>query len=135
MERQALAMTGSGDIVWDWDVLRDRSFTSPDVRVPARPAPAALEGPPANGCRCCIPTTATRFRTALDVVLEHRRGRVVQDFRLRGADGHYHWFALKARPVVGSDGEVIRCVGTMVDVTEFRRNPKSGCCTTPCTTT
>ncbi|TIT85290.1 MAG: diguanylate cyclase, partial [Mesorhizobium sp.] len=58
----------------------------------------------------------------LDVVLEHRRGRVAQNFRLRGADGHYHWFALRARPVIGSDGEVIRCVGTMVDVTEQKKS-------------
>ncbi|TGS90134.1 diguanylate cyclase, partial [Mesorhizobium sp. M2D.F.Ca.ET.178.01.1.1] len=52
----------------------------------------------------------------------HRRGRVAQNFRLRGADGHYHWFALRARPVIGSDGEVIRCVGTMVDVTEQKKS-------------
>ena len=55
------------------------------------------------------------------MVLEHRRGRVSQNFRLRGADGHYHWFALRARPVIGSDGEVIRCVGTLVDVTEQKK--------------
>jgi diguanylate cyclase (GGDEF)-like protein len=54
--------------------------------------------------------------------LEHRRGRVAQNFRLRGADGHYHWFSLRARPVVGSDGEVIRCVGTLVDVTEQKKS-------------
>ena len=30
------------------------------------------------------------------------------------------WFALKARPVVGSDGEVVRLVGTLTDVTEFK---------------
>jgi diguanylate cyclase (GGDEF)-like protein len=46
---------------------------------------------------------------------------VAQNFRLRGADGHYHWFALRARPVIGSDGEVIRCVGTLVDVTEQKK--------------
>src|SRR5256714_10372585 len=44
----------------------------------------------------------------------------MQDFRLRTADGHYLWFALKARPVVGSDGEVVRLVGTLTDVTEFK---------------
>src|ERR1700750_1980599 len=30
------------------------------------------------------------------------------------------WFALKARPVVGSDGEVSRVVGTLTDVTEIK---------------
>ena len=38
MERQALALTGSGDTVWDWDVPRDRVVTRPDVSLPARPA-------------------------------------------------------------------------------------------------
>src|SRR6185503_18606672 len=60
------------------------------------------------------------FRAALDGVLEQRRGRLMQDFRLRTPDGHYLWFALKARPVVGSDGEVVRLVGTLTDVTEFK---------------
>src|SRR5205823_2014468 len=52
--------------------------------------------------------------------LEQRRGRLVQDFRLRTPDGHYLWFTLKARPVVGSDGEVVRLVGTLTDVTESK---------------
>ena len=45
---------------------------------------------------------------------------IAQDFRVRAADGHYLWFTLRARPVVGSDGEVIRLVGTLTDVTEFK---------------
>ena len=39
---------------------------------------------------------------------------------MRTADGHYLWFALRARPVVGSDGEVVRLVGTLTDVTEVK---------------
>jgi hypothetical protein len=31
MERQAMALAGSGDTVWDWDVTRDRVVTSPDL--------------------------------------------------------------------------------------------------------
>jgi diguanylate cyclase (GGDEF)-like protein len=55
---------------------------------------------------------------ALDSVLEQRRGRIVLEFRLRGEDGHYRWFTLRARPVVGTDGEVLRVVGTITDITE-----------------
>jgi len=121
MERQALAITGSGDIVWDWDVLRDRVITRPDVSVQLGLAPNALTGPARNWLPVLHGDDRDTFRTTLDVVLEHRRGRVSQDFRLRGADGHYHWFSLRARPVVGSDGEVIRCVGTLIDVTEQKK--------------
>ena len=121
MERQALAITGSGDIVWDWDVLRDRVITRPDVTLQLGLAPNALTGPARNWLPVLHGDDRDTFRTTLDVVLEHRRGRVSQNFRLRGADGHYHWFSLRARPVVGSDGEVIRCVGTLVDVTEQKK--------------
>jgi len=121
MERQALAITGAGDIVWDWDVLRDRIVTRPDVSDPLGLAPGSLNG----AARIWLPALHSddrdTFRTTLDVVLEHRRGKINQAFRLRGADGHYHWYALKARPVIGSDGEIIRCVGTLVDVTEQKK--------------
>jgi diguanylate cyclase (GGDEF)-like protein/PAS domain S-box-containing protein len=122
LERQALAVAGSGDIVWDWDVLRDRVVTRPDVSLQLGLAPNSLGGAARNWLPVLHSDDRDTFRTTLDVVLEHRRGRVAQNFRLRGADGHYHWFALRARPVIGSDGEVIRCVGTMVDVTEQKKS-------------
>ncbi len=121
MERQALAVTGSGDIVWDWDVLRDRVITKPDVARPLGLPAGSLHGPARNWLPTLHPDDRDTFRTTLDVILEHRRGRVSQSFRLRGADGHYHWFTLRARPVIGSDGEIIRCVGTLVDVTEQKK--------------
>ncbi|TPL55826.1 EAL domain-containing protein [Mesorhizobium sp. B2-4-4] len=122
LERQALAVAGSGDTVWDWDVLRDRVVTKPDVSIQLGLAPNSLGGAARNWLPVLHVDDRDTFRTTLDVVLEHRRGKVAQNFRLRGADGHYHWFALRARPVIGSDGEVIRCVGTMVDVTEQKKS-------------
>ncbi|MER9550580.1 EAL domain-containing protein [Mesorhizobium sp. M0322] len=122
LERQALAVAGSGDTVWDWDVLRDRVVTKPDVSIQLGLAPNSLGGAARNWLPVLHADDRDTFRTTLDVVLEHRRGRVSQNLRLRGADGHYHWFSLRARPVIGSDGEVIRCVGTMVDVTEQKKS-------------
>ncbi|TIV23455.1 MAG: diguanylate cyclase, partial [Mesorhizobium sp.] len=122
LERQALAVAGSGDIVWDWDVLRDRVVTNPDISLQLGLAPNSLGGAARNWLPVLHADDRDTFRTTLDVVLEHRRGKVAQNFRLRGADGHYHWFSLRARPVIGSDGEVIRCVGTMVDVTEQKKS-------------
>ncbi|MCO5072707.1 MAG: EAL domain-containing protein [Rhizobiaceae bacterium] len=118
LERQAMAVVGSGDIIWDWDVLRDRVVTRPDISVQLGLAPNSLGGPARNWLPILHADDRDTFRTTLDVVLEHRRGKVAQHFRLRGADGHYHWFGLRARPVIGSDGEVMRCVGTMTDITE-----------------
>ena len=120
VERRALALTGAGDMIWDWDVSADKVFTSPETEALLGLKRGTLEGPAAGWLDVLHPLDRDRFRAVLDSVLEQRRGRLSQDFRLRTPDGHYLWFALKARPVVGSDGEVVRLVGTLTDVTEFK---------------
>jgi diguanylate cyclase (GGDEF)-like protein/PAS domain S-box-containing protein len=120
VERRALALTGAGDMIWDWDVSTDRVFTSPETEALLGLKRGMLEGPASRWLEVLHALDRDRFRASLDSVLEQRRGRLMQDFRLRTPDGHYLWFALKARPVVGSDGEVVRLVGTLTDVTEFK---------------
>ena len=120
VERRALALTGAGDMIWDWDVSADKIFTSPETEHILGLKRGALEGPAALWLDVLHHLDRDRFRASLDSVVEQRRGRLNQDFRLRSNDGHYHWFSLKARPVVGSDGEVVRLVGTLTDVSEFK---------------
>jgi diguanylate cyclase (GGDEF)-like protein/PAS domain S-box-containing protein len=119
-ERRALALSGAGDIVFDWDVVSDRIFVSPEVEMQLGLRRGALEGAAADWLDVIHPFDRDRYRTSLDAVIENRRGRIVQDFRLRSAAGPYYWFRIKARPVVGTDGEVIRIVGTLADVTESK---------------
>ncbi|MBC2884622.1 sensor domain-containing phosphodiesterase [Ochrobactrum sp. CM-21-5] len=121
MERQALAVIGAGDIVWDWDVPRDRVVTTPDISNYLGNTASSLQGPVRNWLPAMHSDDRDRFRSTLDAILENRRGRIGQIFRLRANDGHYHWYALRARPVIGSDGEVLRCVGTLVNVTEQKK--------------
>jgi diguanylate cyclase (GGDEF)-like protein/PAS domain S-box-containing protein len=120
VERRALALTGAGDMIWDWDVPADRIFTSPETETMLGLKRGALQGAAATWLDVVHPLDRDRFRAALDGIIEQRRGRVAQDIRMRTADGHFLWFALRARPVVGTDGEVIRLVGTLSDVTEFK---------------
>ena len=120
MERRALALTAAGDMIWDWDVSADKVFTSPETEQALGLKRGTLEGSAARWLDVLHPYDRDRFRAGLDAVLQQRRGRLVQDLRLRAPDGHYLWFTLKARPVVGSDGEVVRLVGTLTDVTEIR---------------
>jgi diguanylate cyclase (GGDEF)-like protein/PAS domain S-box-containing protein len=120
VERRALALTGAGDMIWDWDVSADKVFTSPETEQLLGLKRGALETSAAAWLEVLHPLDRDHFRATLDSALEQRRGRIAQDFRLRTPDGHYLWLTLKARPVVGSDGEVVRLVGTLTDVTEFK---------------
>jgi len=120
IERRALALTGAGDMIWDWDVSADHVFTSGETEAMLGLKGGSLQGPAAKWLEVLHHLDRDRFRATLDSVLEQRRGRVAQDVRMRTADGHYLWFSLRARPVVGSDGEVVRLVGTLADVTAFK---------------
>jgi diguanylate cyclase (GGDEF)-like protein/PAS domain S-box-containing protein len=118
VERKALALTGSNDIIFDWDVGNDQIFVSPEIEDQLGLRRGELEGPASSWMGLLHPLERDRYRACLDTVLEQRRGRVSQDFRLHATDGHYFWFRLRARPVVGPEGEVVRLVGTLADVTD-----------------
>ncbi len=119
-DRKALALTGSGDMIFDWDVAADRVFVSPEIEHQLGLRRGSLEGPAASWFELLHGFDRERFRACLDTILEQRCGRISQFFRLRATDGHYFWFALKARPVVGNAGEVMRVVGTLTDVTDTK---------------
>ena len=119
-ERRALALTGAGDVVFDWDVPGDRVFAGQEIEGQLGLKRGTLEGPATNWLSLLHPFDVDRYSAALDLVIEERRGRIIHDFRLRSAAGPYYWYRLKARPVIGSDGEVVRIVGTIADVTEVK---------------
>ena len=120
VERKALALTGAGDIIFDWDVMADLIHISHEAEQALGMRAGTLDGPASGWFDVLHPFDRDRYSACLDTVLEQRRGRIHLDFRLRDGDGHYLWFTLKARPVVGADGEVIRVVGTLADITESK---------------
>src|SRR5437773_662096 len=79
VERRALALTGAGDMIWDWDVSADKVFTSPETEQLLGLKRGTLEGPAAKWLEVLHPLDRDRFRAALDNVLEQRRGRLLQD--------------------------------------------------------
>ncbi|MBY0612919.1 MAG: EAL domain-containing protein [Beijerinckiaceae bacterium] len=119
-ERKALALTGADELVFDWDVVGDKIYVSPECEHSLGLKVGALDGPAVSWLGIIHPSDRDRYRATLDTVLEQRRGKIHLDFRMRTADAHYLWFNLKARPVVGADGEVFRVVGTLTDVTEAK---------------
>ncbi len=118
-ERKALAFVGGGDLVFDWDVADDHLHVSPDLEAHLGLERGDLEGRAAALMEIVHHVDRDRYRTILNTLIEQRRGRVAQDLRLVARDGSISWYRLKARPVVNREGEVVRIVGTMADVTSL----------------
>jgi diguanylate cyclase (GGDEF)-like protein/PAS domain S-box-containing protein len=119
-ERRSLAMAGSGEAIFDWNVVNDEISGSDSLESQLGLKRGALEGSAAGWLDVLHPLDRDRYSLALDGLLHQRSGRINHELRLRGADGHYFWYMLKARPVVSADGEVVRVVGSLADVTELK---------------
>ncbi|TCD13530.1 putative bifunctional diguanylate cyclase/phosphodiesterase [Oricola cellulosilytica] len=122
VERQALAVRGSGGIVWDWDVVRDRLTTTPDLAAVMGLENGMFQGPPKNWLPHIHGDDRDRFRITLDSVVEKRRGKIDLNIRMRGPDNHFNWYSVRARPVIGANGEIVRCIGTIIDVSDQKRS-------------
>ncbi|HTN64008.1 MAG TPA: PAS domain-containing protein, partial [Devosia sp.] len=120
VERRALALTGSGDFVFDWNIERDRVSVSDELAARLGEKRGALRGAIKRWLDRVHPDDRDRFRTAFDTLVELRRGKVSADMRIASHDGSYRSFRMRVKPVLGGDGQVNRIVGTLQDVTEDR---------------
>jgi diguanylate cyclase (GGDEF)-like protein/PAS domain S-box-containing protein len=120
VERRALALTGSGDFVFDWNIERDRVSVSDELGTRLGERRGALRGSIKRWLDRIHPDDRDRFRTAFDTLVELRRGKVSADVRLTAHDGSFRTFRMRVKPVLGGDGQVNRIVGTLQDVNDDR---------------
>ncbi|MFK7903306.1 MAG: EAL domain-containing protein [Nitratireductor sp.] len=120
VERQALALNGSGDIMWDWDVVRNSLSFGDGLAETLGMSQKEAQGSLDKFKKLIHANDRERFSKTLEAITEHKRGKINQTLRLSTVDGNYHWFNLKVRPMIGGDGSVVRCIGSICDVTDAK---------------
>ncbi len=119
-ERRALALTGSGDFVFDWNIDRDRVSVSSEIYPRLGIRDGELRGSIKLWLDRVHVQDRDRFRTALDTLVELQRGKANLDVRFAAHDGAYRVFRMRVKPVIGGSGAVSRIVGTLQDVSADR---------------
>jgi diguanylate cyclase (GGDEF)-like protein/PAS domain S-box-containing protein len=118
-ERYALAIAGSHDGIWDWDVVGGTVHYSPRWK-----EMVGLErhdlGRLEHWLERIHPEDRDPFRRELDEFLAGDEEHFEREHRLLHADGSYRWMlargAVVRAPVIGA----VRMVGSLTDVTERR---------------
>nr|WP_275064772.1 EAL domain-containing protein [Bartonella sp. ML70XJBT.G] len=121
LEQQVLAAKGAGNIIWDWNVERDRIVVHPNMTTLFGIETHKLNGPMRNWISALHHDDRERFQAILDIILKNKKGRIDQIFRLSSGGGYYHWFSLRARPAMQKDGKITRVIGTIVNITNHKK--------------
>lgn len=122
LEQQVLAAKGAGNIIWDWNVERDRIVVHPNMVTLFGIETHKLNGPMSNWISALHYEDRERFQAILDIILKKKKGRIDQIFRLSSGGGYYHWFSLRARPAMQKDGKITRVIGTIVNITNHKKS-------------
>ena len=118
-ERLKLAIEGSGEGIWDWDIRRDVYTFSDHLK---RMLNLGVEGNSAGDIKEALrkrihPDDLARIWMALRAYIEGRESAYACDFRVQRPDGSWIWMLSRGIIVArDSDGRPLLMTGTMQDI-------------------
>ncbi len=120
-ERFALAMRGSNDGVFDWDIRTDEVYYSSRWKSMLGYRDEELENRLETWERLVNPADREPSLSMLRDYIDGRREDFGMEFRMRHRDGH--WVDILSRAYLARDeaGMPVRVVGTHVDITERKQ--------------
>ena len=117
-ERLSLALAGTPDVIWDWDLRKNQLHLSPRWRELL--GVAALTGSPSDWLDRIHPDDAAPLRAALAAHFEGRTQYLEHEHRVRHVDGEWRYIAVRGAARRDAGGTAVRVAGLMSDVTRHR---------------
>jgi PAS domain S-box-containing protein len=121
-ERFALAVRGTNDGIWDWDIRTGKVFFSPPWKSMIGYADNEIENAFSSFESLLHPEDHDRVMTALNDYLAGRIPRYAVEFRFRHKDGTWRWILARGRALRDEQGTPYRMAGSHTDVTERKHD-------------
>ncbi|OYU56214.1 MAG: hypothetical protein CFE25_02925 [Chitinophagaceae bacterium BSSC1] len=119
-ERFQLAVAGSKDGIWDWDIANDLAYFSPRCQeFVGEQFDSHISGMEAF-VKHVHPDDITSTINAYKLHLYERK-EMQTEYRLKIADGSYRWFLVKGQAIWNKDGKPIRMVGSISDIHDSKQ--------------
>ena len=115
-ERYALAVVGSTDGLWDWDISSDTVYYSDRFKELLGYLPEEFPGSMDSFQSHLHPEDADVTWTAIERHLKERIPYNVE-YRLRVKSGEYSWFLARGQAIWDREGNPLRMAGSISDVT------------------
>jgi len=120
-ERFALAVRGSTDGIWDWNVLTDEVYYSARFKELLGCADHEMENVFASFEFRLFPDDVERVRVALREHFEEHKPYDIE-YRLRTKLGEYRWFRARGQAIWDGQDRPTRMAGSISDITEQKRS-------------
>lgn len=116
-ERFQLAVRGTNDGLWDWNLVTNEIYFSPRFKQLLGYEDAQFDSTVARFQACLHPQDRAQVRTALALHLRHGAAYDVE-FRCLTRSGEFRWFRARGESVRDARGRPVRIAGSMTDITE-----------------
>ena len=126
-ERFELAVRGSQDGIWDWDLASGRVYYSPRWKAMLGYEEHEVSDDYAEWERLLHPEDLSQAKEALEAYLSGGAPRYGLEVRLRHKNGSWRWVYTRGVAQRRPDGRPYRVAGSHTDVTE-RKRPRGSCC-------
>jgi PAS domain S-box-containing protein len=119
-ERFALAVEGSNDGIWDWDLVRDEVYFSPRWKGMLGYEDHEIFNKPAEWTGRIHPDDVRRTLGALHAYLDGVQPGFEVEHRLRHKDGGYRWVLTRGAAFYDAEGRPYRMAGSHTDITRSK---------------
>ena len=116
-ERWQLAVAGSNEGVWDWNIERNEMWFSPRWKSMLGYTAAELADRREEWLARIHPDDRTQIDTALIAHLQRQVDIFHCEYRILHRDGGWVWALVRGKALFGADGRAQRMVGTHADIT------------------
>jgi len=116
-ERFELAVRGSRDGLWDWDLALGRAYYSPRWKGMLGHGDAEVSDRPEEFTERVHPDDLARVRATIADYFEGRTPDYEQEVRLRHKDGTYRWVLTRGVALSDARGKPYRMAGSHTDIT------------------
>lgn len=120
-ERYALAVQGSNEGLWDWNLQTDQIFFSSRWQEMLGYPDHSLSHLPEEWFERVHKIDLIALRQAIEDHLKGATPSFEQEYRMRHRDGSYRWMLSRGVAIRNSDGVAVRLVGAQLDITRRKQ--------------
>lgn len=121
-QRYELAVLGSQDGLWDWDLVENTVYYAPRWKELLGAESEDVSDSPDEWFRRITSGNLSQFHADLMRHIEGRSDRFDMEVEMLHADGDARWMRCRAAAIRDSEGKAIRLAGSLADITELKKS-------------